>query len=109
MELEEEGICYFTETQMLISAWRTLLILSTTHVCHSADCRVEAPMIRLTAGKYFVFIRILCFQSDVMHLTDDSTKLKLFMDVLDGTKAAVSPPNHNSCIIVTLGSVFFHI
>lgn len=32
-ELEEEGICYFPETQMLISAWRTLLILSTTHVC----------------------------------------------------------------------------
>lgn len=25
-----------------------------------------------------------------MHLTDDATKLKLFMDVLDGTKAAVS-------------------
>lgn len=30
------------------------------------------------------------FQSDVMQLTEDSTKLKLFMDVLDGTKAAVS-------------------
>lgn len=25
-----------------------------------------------------------------MQLTEDSTKLKLFMDVLDGTKAAVS-------------------
>lgn len=25
-----------------------------------------------------------------MHLTEDSTKLKLFMDVLDGAKAAVS-------------------
>lgn len=25
-----------------------------------------------------------------MHVTDDSIKLKLFMDVLDGTKAAVS-------------------
>lgn len=36
---------------------------------------------------------LVCFQSDVMHLTDDSTKLKLFMDVLDGTKAAVSPHN----------------
>lgn len=33
---------------------------------------------------------VLCFQSDVMQLTDDSTKLKLFMDVLDGAKAAVS-------------------
>lgn len=28
-----------------------------------------------------------------MHLTDDVTKLKLFMDVLDGTKAAVSSHN----------------
>lgn len=33
---------------------------------------------------------ILYFQSDVMQLTDDSTKLKLFMDVLDGAKATVS-------------------
>lgn len=32
---------------------------------------------------------ICYFQSDVMHLTEDATKLKLFMDVLDGTKAAV--------------------
>uniref|UniRef100_A0A8C4IDR4 Nucleoporin NUP188 n=1 Tax=Dicentrarchus labrax TaxID=13489 RepID=A0A8C4IDR4_DICLA len=61
-EMEEEGICYFPETQMLISAWRMLLILSTSH-------------------------------SDVMQLTDDSTKLKLFMDVLDETKAAVSYHN----------------
>lgn len=34
-EMEEEGICYFTEAQMLISAWRMLLILSTNHVCSS--------------------------------------------------------------------------
>lgn len=32
---------------------------------------------------------ISLFQSDVMHLSDDATKLKLFMDVLDGTNAAV--------------------
>lgn len=32
-EMEEEGISSFPETQMLISAWRMLLILSTTHVC----------------------------------------------------------------------------
>lgn len=41
-EMEEEGICYFTETQMLISAWRMLLILSTSHVCyvqHNSICR----------------------------------------------------------------------
>uniref|UniRef100_A0A3Q3GD73 Nucleoporin NUP188 n=1 Tax=Labrus bergylta TaxID=56723 RepID=A0A3Q3GD73_9LABR len=34
-EMEEEGICYFPETQMLISAWRMLLILSTSHL----NCR----------------------------------------------------------------------
>uniref|UniRef100_H3DN37 Nucleoporin NUP188 n=2 Tax=Tetraodon nigroviridis TaxID=99883 RepID=H3DN37_TETNG len=72
VELEEEGICYFTETQMLISAWRTLLILSTTH-------------------------------ADVMHLTDDLTKLKLSMDVLDGTKATLTTPRSAPCL--RLGSV----
>lgn len=44
VELEEEGICYFTETQMLISAWRTLLILSTTHVC----CRRETSILLMS-------------------------------------------------------------
>ncbi|XP_059214665.1 nucleoporin NUP188 isoform X2 [Centropristis striata] len=71
-EMEEEGICSFTETQMLISAWRMLLILSTTH-------------------------------SDVMQLTEDSTKLKLFMDVLDGTKAALTTPMSVPCL--RLGSM----
>ncbi|XP_039470852.1 nucleoporin NUP188 [Oreochromis aureus] len=71
-EMEEEGICYFTEAQMLISAWRMLLILSTNH-------------------------------SDVMHLTEDSTKLTLFMDVLDGTKAALTTPTSAPCL--RLGSM----
>ncbi|XP_010794597.1 nucleoporin NUP188 homolog [Notothenia coriiceps] len=42
-EMEEEGVGSLTETQMLISAWRMLLILSTSHVCdskHSLCCRV---------------------------------------------------------------------
>ncbi|CAG12436.1 unnamed protein product, partial [Tetraodon nigroviridis] len=72
VELEEEGIRYFTETQMLISAWRTLLILSTTH-------------------------------ADVTHLRDDLTKLKLSMDVLDGTKATLTTPRSAPCL--RLGSV----
>uniref|UniRef100_A0A8C2FNA5 Nucleoporin NUP188 n=1 Tax=Cyprinus carpio TaxID=7962 RepID=A0A8C2FNA5_CYPCA len=55
---EEEGLRSLSESQMLISAWRTLLILSTSH-------------------------------SEVMHLKDDSVRQKLFMDVLEGTKAAV--------------------
>uniref|UniRef100_A0A669BPD6 Nucleoporin NUP188 n=1 Tax=Oreochromis niloticus TaxID=8128 RepID=A0A669BPD6_ORENI len=71
-EMEEEGICYFTEAQMLISAWRMLLILSTNH-------------------------------SDVMHLTEESTKLTLFMDVLDGTKAALTTPTSAPCL--RLGSM----
>uniref|UniRef100_A0A8C5DSD2 Nucleoporin NUP188 n=1 Tax=Gouania willdenowi TaxID=441366 RepID=A0A8C5DSD2_GOUWI len=71
-ELEDEGIHYFTETLMLISAWRMLLILSTSH-------------------------------SDVMHLTDESTKVKLFMDVLDGTKAALTKPTSIPCL--RLGSM----
>ncbi|KAM9306180.1 nucleoporin NUP188 isoform 2-T2 [Pholidichthys leucotaenia] len=71
-EKEDEGICYFPETQMLISAWRMLLILSTSH-------------------------------SDVMHLTEDSTKLKLFMDVLDATKAALTTSTSVSCL--RLGSM----
>ncbi|KAF0031643.1 hypothetical protein F2P81_016198 [Scophthalmus maximus] len=71
-EMEEEGICYFPETQMLISAWRMLLILSTSH-------------------------------SDVMQLTEDSTKLKLFMDVMDGTKAALTTPMSVPCL--RLGSM----
>uniref|UniRef100_A0A4W6BV08 Nucleoporin NUP188 n=1 Tax=Lates calcarifer TaxID=8187 RepID=A0A4W6BV08_LATCA len=71
-EMEEEGICYFPETQMLISAWRMLLILSTSH-------------------------------SDVMQLTDDSTKLKLFMDVLDGAKATLTTPMSVPCL--RLGSM----
>uniref|UniRef100_A0A8C9Z6S5 Nucleoporin NUP188 n=1 Tax=Sander lucioperca TaxID=283035 RepID=A0A8C9Z6S5_SANLU len=71
-EMEEEGISSFPETQMLISAWRMLLILSTTH-------------------------------SDVMQLTEDTTKLKLFMDVLDGTKAALTTPMSVPCL--RLGSM----
>ncbi|XP_068608729.1 nucleoporin NUP188 [Brachionichthys hirsutus] len=68
----EDGFCYFPETRMLISAWRTLLILSTSHC-------------------------------DVMRLTEDSTKLKLFMDVLDGTKAALATPTSVACL--RLGSM----
>uniref|UniRef100_A0A673AHV7 Nucleoporin NUP188 n=1 Tax=Sphaeramia orbicularis TaxID=375764 RepID=A0A673AHV7_9TELE len=71
-ETEEDGISYFAEAQLLISAWRMLLILSTTH-------------------------------SDVMHVTEDSTKLKLFMDVLDGTKAALTTPTSVPCL--RLGSM----
>ncbi|XP_060937109.1 nucleoporin NUP188 [Limanda limanda] len=72
-EMEEDGICHFQETQMLISAWRMLLILSTSH-------------------------------SDVMQLTEDSTKLKLFMDVLDGTTAALTTPS-SSVPCLGLGSM----
>ncbi|KAM8871349.1 nucleoporin NUP188 isoform 2-T2 [Synchiropus picturatus] len=71
-EMQEDGVCYFAEAQMLISAWRMLLILSTSH-------------------------------AEVMHLTEDSTKLKLFMDVLNGTKAALTTTASASCL--RLGSM----
>nr|XP_006640720.1 PREDICTED: nucleoporin NUP188 homolog isoform X1 [Lepisosteus oculatus] len=71
-EMEEDGIRSFTECQMLVSAWRMVLILSTSH-------------------------------SDVMQLTEDSTRLKLFMDVLDGTKAVLLVPTSVPCL--RLGSM----
>lgn len=69
---EEEGVHSFSETQMVISAWRMLLILSTSH-------------------------------SHVMQLKEDSARLKLFMDVLDGTKAALLVPMSVPCL--RLGSM----
>lgn len=44
-EMEEEGICYFPETQMLISAWRMLLILSTSHVSRSKVIKSSSVLI----------------------------------------------------------------
>ena len=41
-EMEEEGVGSLTETQMLISAWRMLLILSTSHVCYSKQSLFQA-------------------------------------------------------------------
>ncbi|XP_066569048.1 nucleoporin NUP188 isoform X2 [Amia ocellicauda] len=71
-ETEEDGSRTFTECQMLVSAWRMLLIISTSH-------------------------------SDVMHLTEDNTRLQLFMDVLEGTKAALLVPMSVPCL--RLGSM----
>ncbi|KAA0719723.1 Nucleoporin NUP188 -like protein [Triplophysa tibetana] len=69
---EEEGLRSLSESQMLISAWRTLLILSTSH-------------------------------REVMHLKDDSLRQKLFMDVLEGTKAALLMSQSVFCL--RLGSM----
>ncbi|XP_010783816.1 nucleoporin NUP188 homolog, partial [Notothenia coriiceps] len=57
----------------------------------------------LRADKSNDYWYILCSQSDVMQLTEDSTKLKLFMDVLDGTKAALTIPMSVPCL--RLGSM----
>uniref|UniRef100_A0A8C8GPZ1 Nucleoporin NUP188 n=1 Tax=Oncorhynchus tshawytscha TaxID=74940 RepID=A0A8C8GPZ1_ONCTS len=48
---EEEGVHSFSETQMVISAWRMLLILSTSHVCHTP---LHSPLWR-----FLKFTRIL--------------------------------------------------
>ncbi|XP_030624883.1 nucleoporin NUP188 homolog [Chanos chanos] len=69
---EDEGVRWLSESQMLISAWRTLLILSASH-------------------------------SEVMQLKEDSVRLKLFMDVLEGTKAALLMPQSIPCL--RLGSM----
>ncbi|KAG1932236.1 nucleoporin NUP188 [Pimephales promelas] len=69
---EEEGLRSLSESQMLISAWRTFLILSTSH-------------------------------SEVMHLKDDTVRQKLFMDVLEGTKAALLMSQSVFCL--RLGSM----
>ncbi|KAL6470727.1 hypothetical protein MHYP_G00218460 [Metynnis hypsauchen] len=71
-EGEDGGMRSLSESQMLISAWRTLLILSTSH-------------------------------SEVMQLKEDSVRLKLFMDVLEGTKAALLTPQSVACL--RLGSM----
>uniref|UniRef100_A0AAR2KVL0 Nucleoporin NUP188 n=1 Tax=Pygocentrus nattereri TaxID=42514 RepID=A0AAR2KVL0_PYGNA len=71
-EGEDGGMRSLSESQMLISAWRTLLILSTSH-------------------------------SEVMQLKEDSVRLKLFMDVLEGTKAALLMPQSVACL--RLGSM----
>ncbi|XP_066502146.1 nucleoporin NUP188 isoform X2 [Hoplias malabaricus] len=69
---EDGAVRSLPESQILISAWRTLLILSTSH-------------------------------SDVMQLKEDSLRQKLFMDVLEGTKAALLMPQSVACL--RLGSM----
>lgn len=55
-EMEEEGICYFAETQMLISAWRMLLILSTGHVGRVPNATAVAVLAdRFQHGRNFFF------------------------------------------------------
>lgn len=88
--MEDEGVCYFPEqTHMLILAWRMLLILATTHVRISNHFCFFFFAIPSYLKDLFECISLFS-QSDVMQLTDNQTKLKLFMDVLDATKAAVS-------------------
>lgn len=49
-QTEEEGLCSFPETQMLISAWRMLLILSTVHVCRIKPEMLEVVRTRNSAA-----------------------------------------------------------
>ena len=44
-----------------------------------------------------------------MQLTEDSTKLKLFMDVLDGTKAAVSFHGTNYVLVINVFSLLLPV
>ncbi|XP_051906933.1 nucleoporin NUP188 [Hippocampus zosterae] len=71
--MEDEGVCYFPEQTHMLILAWRMLLILATT------------------------------HSDVMHLTDNQTKLKLFMDVLDATKAALTRPMSVPCL--RLGSM----
>ncbi|CAL1567722.1 unnamed protein product [Knipowitschia caucasica] len=76
-------------------------------VCHVAEVEEEGVCYLAEAQKLMAAWRMLLVlatsHSEVMHLTEDSTKLKLFMDVLDGVKAALTTPSSVPCL--RLGSM----
>lgn len=51
---EEEGLRSLSESQMLISAWRTLLILSTSHVSSHSTSHASQCECSYTAGTVFI-------------------------------------------------------
>ncbi|XP_054614138.1 nucleoporin NUP188 isoform X3 [Dunckerocampus dactyliophorus] len=71
--MEDEGVCYFPEQTHMLILAWRMLLILATS------------------------------HSDVMQLTENQTKLKLFMDVLDATKAALTRPTSVSCL--RLGSM----
>ncbi|TRY95067.1 hypothetical protein DNTS_004696 [Danionella cerebrum] len=101
-EGEEEGLRSLSESQMLISAWRTLLILSTSHVSMHT-----LPAFNQLYRNKPAFLRnrsiTALTESEVMHLKDTAARQKLFMDVLEGTKAALLTFQSEFCL--RLGSM----
>ncbi|XP_061555304.1 nucleoporin NUP188 [Phycodurus eques] len=71
--MEDEGVCYFPEQTHVLILAWRMLLILATS------------------------------HSDVMQLTDNQTKLKLFMDALDATKAALTRPTSVPCL--RLGSM----
>ncbi|XP_077441677.1 nucleoporin NUP188 isoform X2 [Vanacampus margaritifer] len=71
--MEDEGVCYFPDLSHMLILAWRMLLILATS------------------------------HSDVMHLTDNQTKLKLIMDVLDATKAALTTPTSVACL--RLGSM----
>ncbi|XP_037121578.1 nucleoporin NUP188 homolog [Syngnathus acus] len=71
--MEDQGVCYFPDQTHMLMLAWRMLLI-------------------LATG-----------HSDVMQLTDNQTKLKLFMDVLDATKAALTRPSSMACL--RLGSM----
>lgn len=60
-ENEEGGVRSLSETQMLISAWRTLLILSTSHVSALRSKRVQ--YIYIHNFSYVQYMSALCLHT----------------------------------------------
>ncbi|XP_061912818.1 nucleoporin NUP188 [Entelurus aequoreus] len=71
--MEDEGVCYFPEQTHMLMLAWRMLLILATS------------------------------HSDVMQLTDNQTKMKLFIDVLDATKAALTRPMSLPCL--RLGSM----
>ncbi|KAJ8339141.1 hypothetical protein SKAU_G00359270 [Synaphobranchus kaupii] len=76
-------------------------------VCHMAEAEEDGMRSFSECQKLISAWRMLLIlstgHSEVMQLTDDSTRLKLFMEVLDGTKAALLLPTSVPCL--RLGSM----
>uniref|UniRef100_A0A667XYY0 Nucleoporin NUP188 n=1 Tax=Myripristis murdjan TaxID=586833 RepID=A0A667XYY0_9TELE len=84
-ETEEEGICSFSETQMLISAWRMLLILSTNYVRHSE------PTHNFSVAGLIVPMSVPCLRLGSMMATLLLILLKQWKSVLATAPDILSP------------------
>ncbi|XP_077353243.1 nucleoporin NUP188 isoform X2 [Festucalex cinctus] len=72
-------------------------------VCHAAAAEAEGvsdfpEQTRKLILAWRMLLILAAGHSDVMHLTDNQKKLKIFMDVLDSTQAALTTPTSVACL-----------